>query len=68
VRAVADGFRGRARTAQPALVGGVPGAVWAPDGAVQAAFAFKFAGDRIVAIEIIMDRARLRALGVSRAP
>jgi len=59
-RAVAQGFSGRARGAQPAVVGGVPGAVWAPGGVVQAAFAFTFAAGRIVAIEIFMDPVRLR--------
>jgi RNA polymerase sigma-70 factor (ECF subfamily) len=63
-RAVAEGLSGRARGARPALVGGVPGAAWAPDGVPLAAFAFTFANGRISAIEIIMDPARLRALNV----
>ena len=61
-RAVAEGLRGRARGAQPALVGGVPGAVWAPGGVPQAGFAFTFAGGRIATIEIFMDPVRLRDL------
>jgi RNA polymerase sigma-70 factor (ECF subfamily) len=63
-RAVAAGLSGRARGARPAVVGGVPGAAWAPDGVVRAAFAFSFADGRIVAIDIIMDPAHLRALDV----
>jgi RNA polymerase sigma-70 factor (ECF subfamily) len=61
-RAVAEGLRGRARGARPALVGGVPGAVWAPGGVPRAGFAFTFAGGRIAAIEIFMDPVRLRDL------
>jgi RNA polymerase sigma-70 factor (ECF subfamily) len=61
-RAVAGGFSGRARGARPALVGGLPGAVWAPGGVVQAAFAFSLANGKIVAIDIIMDPTRLRTL------
>jgi RNA polymerase sigma-70 factor, ECF subfamily len=64
-RAVADSFKGRARGARPALVGGAAGAAYAPGGIPQAAFAFTFSGDRIVAIEIVMDAARLRALAVA---
>jgi RNA polymerase sigma-70 factor (ECF subfamily) len=63
-RAVAEALGGRARGARPALVGGVPGAAWAPDGVPRAAFAFTVAKGRIVAIEIVMDPARLRALDV----
>ena len=60
--AVAEGLRGRARGARPALVGGAPGAVWAPGGVAQAGFAFTFAAGRIAAIEIFMDPVRLRDL------
>jgi RNA polymerase sigma-70 factor (ECF subfamily) len=61
-RAVAEGLRGRARGARPALVCGAPGAVWAPGGVAQAGFAFTFAAGRIAAIEIFMDPVRLRDL------
>jgi RNA polymerase sigma-70 factor (ECF subfamily) len=65
-RAVAGSFKGRARGARRALLDGSPGAVWAPDGTPAAAFAFTIAGDteKIVAIEIVMEPARLRALNV----
>src|SRR5690606_36128420 len=38
--AVAERFRGAAREALPAWLDGSPGAVWAPDGTVRAAFVF----------------------------
>jgi RNA polymerase sigma factor (sigma-70 family) len=53
--AVAETFKGRARFAQAALIDGVPGAVWAAGGQVRAAFVFRFDGDRIVGVEIVMD-------------
>lgn len=53
--AVAETFKGRARGAQPALLDGVPGAVWAAGGQVRAAFLFRFDGDRVAGIEIVMD-------------
>jgi len=59
-RAVAQGFSGKAQAARPALVDGVPGAVWAPGGVVRAAFSFTFAAGRIAGIEILMDAAHLR--------
>jgi RNA polymerase sigma factor (sigma-70 family) len=59
-RAVAQGFSGRARGARPALVDGLPGAVWAPGGVVQAAFSFALLAGRIAGIEVIMDAAQLR--------
>jgi hypothetical protein len=58
--AVARGFSGRAQDARPALVDGLPGAVWAPGGVVRAAFSFAFVAGRIAGIEIVMDAAHLR--------
>jgi len=57
--AVADAFAGRARGAQPVLVNGAPGAVWAPGGQPRAAFGFEIAGGKVVAIALIADPARL---------
>jgi RNA polymerase sigma-70 factor (ECF subfamily) len=57
--AVANTFSGRARFAQPALVSGAPGAVWAPGGRPRVAFGFTIAAGRIVAIELLADPARL---------
>lgn len=60
--AVAEHFKGRARFAQPALVDGVPGAVWAPGGATRVVFTFRFEGDRVAGIEIVMDPETIAAM------
>ena len=57
---VAAQFAGRARGAQPALVDGVPGAAWAPRGALRVAFQFTISDHKIVAIDILADPERLR--------
>ena len=53
--AVASTFSGRARAAQPALVDGAAGAVWAPGGRPRVVFGFTIAGDKIVEIELLAD-------------
>jgi RNA polymerase sigma-70 factor (ECF subfamily) len=53
--AVARTFSGRARAALPALIDGIPGAVWIHEGTVRVAFRFTFAGDRITGIELVAD-------------
>jgi RNA polymerase sigma factor (sigma-70 family) len=58
--AVAAQFAGRARAARPALVGGTPGAAWAPGGAPRVAFRFSFSDRKIVAIDIVADPERLQ--------
>src|SRR5881628_273511 len=63
--AVAETFSGRARAAQPALVNGLPGLVWAPGGRPRMIFGFTIAGGRIVAIDLIADRERIRQLDLS---
>ncbi|WP_432110172.1 sigma-70 family RNA polymerase sigma factor [Streptomyces sp. AA1529] len=63
--AVAQGtvlLGGRARYAQTALVDGAVGAVVAPLGRLRAALAFRCAGSRITAYEVIADPARLAGL------
>jgi RNA polymerase sigma-70 factor (ECF subfamily) len=60
--AVAGWLSGRARGAEPALVGGAAGLVWAPGGEVRVAFLFTFARGRVVAIDLVGDPARLRQL------
>jgi RNA polymerase sigma factor (sigma-70 family) len=62
---VADTFLGRARFAQPALVDGAVGAVWAPGGRPRVVFGFTITDDRIVAIEIVADPERLRRLDLA---
>jgi len=64
-RDVAGTFSGRARSAQPALVGGAVGAVFAAGGRPRFAFSLEITGERIVGIEIVADPARLRELGVT---
>jgi len=62
--AVAETFAGRARVAQPALVDGAVGAVWAPGGRPRVVFGFTITGGRIVAIDILADPARLHQLAL----
>jgi RNA polymerase sigma factor (sigma-70 family) len=66
-REVAGTFAGRARVARPALVDGVPGAVWAPGGRPRVAFAFTLAGGRIAAIDLLADPDRLRRVELAEA-
>ena len=60
--AVAETFSGRARFAQPALVDGAVGAVWAPGGRARVVFRFTIARGIIRRIELIADRERLRQI------
>ncbi len=52
-------FVGRAREARPALINGLPGAVWSPGGTPRTAFLFSVEGSRITEIEMVADPARL---------
>jgi RNA polymerase sigma factor (sigma-70 family) len=63
--AVAGTFSGRARFAQPALVDGAVGAVWAPGGRPRVAFGFTITDGKIVAIDILADPERLRELDLT---
>jgi RNA polymerase sigma-70 factor (ECF subfamily) len=56
---VADVFRGRASAAQPALIDGTVGAVWAPGGTPRSVLAFTVEDGRIVAIEVFADPERI---------
>lgn len=60
--AVAETFKGRARGAQPALIDGAAGAVWAPGGRPRVVFAFTIEGGKIVAIDLLADPERLGLL------
>lgn len=60
--AVAEAFSGRAAGARPAMVEGVPGAVWAPGGRPRAVFTFRLMGDTVTEIEIVTDPAVVTAL------
>jgi RNA polymerase sigma factor (sigma-70 family) len=63
--AVAATFAGRARFAQPALVNGAVGLVWAPGGQPRVVFDFTITRGKIVAIDLIADPARLRQLDLA---
>jgi hypothetical protein len=60
--AVADTFSGRARAAQPALVDGAAGAVWAPGGQPRVVFGFTITHGKIVEIDLLADPTHLRQL------
>ena len=62
--AVAEFFKGRARGADRAVVGGAPGLAWAPGGETRVAFVFTLVGDRIAGIELVADPAHLEELAV----
>ncbi len=59
---VADTFSGRARAAQPAIVNGAVGLVWAPHGQPRVAFGFTIMRGKIVEIDLVADPERLRQL------
>jgi hypothetical protein len=60
--AVADTFAGRARAAQPALVGAAVGLVWGSRGSPQVVFDLTFRNGKIVAIDLVADPQRIREL------
>ncbi len=66
--AVAKTFSGNAKAARPALIDGVPGAVWAPGGEPRVAVLFTFAGDAITAIDLVADPERLAELDLEILP
>ena len=63
--AVFESFLGRAKGAQPALIDGEAGAVWAPGGQVRVALRFTISDDGIVAIDLIADPERLHGLDLT---
>jgi hypothetical protein len=58
--AVAATFSGRARFAQPALVNGAVGALWAPGRTAACRFGFTITRGKILAIDLVADPAVLR--------
>ena len=66
--AVAATFFGRAKGAQPALVDGSAGLVWAPGGRPRIVFAFTIEGGRIAAVDLIADPERLDRLKLKLIP
>jgi RNA polymerase sigma-70 factor (ECF subfamily) len=64
------GFLRRARGALPALVDGVPAAVWMPKGELRVVFCFTVDEDRILGVDLVADHDRLSELdlAVGEAP
>jgi RNA polymerase sigma-70 factor (ECF subfamily) len=60
--AVASTIAGRARDAQPALVNGAVGLMWAPGGKPRVVFGFTIARGEVIEIEMVADRERIRQL------
>ncbi|MEX2970635.1 sigma factor [Streptomyces sp. C184] len=60
--AVAETFVGRAKAAQPALIGGTAGLAWAPGGTPRVVFGFTIRDGRVVAIELLADAERIGRL------
>jgi RNA polymerase sigma-70 factor (ECF subfamily) len=63
--AVAEFFAGRARVAQPALMDGTVGAVWAPGGQPRVVFRFTITAGKIAAIDLLADPARLAQMDLT---
>src|SRR2546422_7132498 len=63
--AVAKQFSGRARGAQPALVNGAVGLVWAPRGRPHVVFGFTITHGKIGEIDLVADPERLRQLDLA---
>ena len=61
-KAVASTFSGRARAAQPALVNGAAGAVWAQGGRPRVVFNFTIRRGKIVEIDLVAHPERRRQL------
>ncbi|MBO0840911.1 MAG: RNA polymerase subunit sigma-70, partial [Sciscionella sp.] len=64
VAAVAKVFSGRAAGAHAALIDGEIGAAWAPRGVPRSAFVMTIVGDKITAIDIVVERDALAELDV----
>lgn len=63
--AVARQFLGRALGAQPALINGAVGLVWAPSGKPRVVFGFTITGEVVAAIDMVADPTRLRQLDLA---
>jgi RNA polymerase sigma-70 factor (ECF subfamily) len=63
-QAVAGTFSGRAGVAQPALIDGGVGAVWAPGGRPRAVFGFTIVEGKIVEIEMLFEPSSVDELDV----
>jgi RNA polymerase sigma-70 factor (ECF subfamily) len=59
---------GEPRAAQPALVDGIAGAVWAVGGEPRVVFRFRFTQAQVSAIEMLSDPATLGELDLEMLP
>lgn len=66
--AVARAFAGRMTLARPALIDGLPGAVYGSADAVTAVYAFRLHQGRITGIEVIGNPQRIAALTITALP
>jgi RNA polymerase sigma-70 factor (ECF subfamily) len=66
--AVLNTFLGRAVGAQPAIINGLAGAAWAPDGQIRVLFSFSVVAGKVAAIDLLADRERLDQLDVELLP
>jgi RNA polymerase sigma factor (sigma-70 family) len=63
--AIMDAFLGRAQAAQPALIDGAAGAVYAPGGQLRVVFVFRILDGKVVGIDVVADPARIGELDVT---
>jgi RNA polymerase sigma-70 factor, ECF subfamily len=63
--AVAQTFSGRAQVAQPALINGAAGLVWAPGGLPRVVFGFTTTRGKIVRIDLVANHEHLRQLDLA---
>ena len=63
--AIATAFSGAARAARPALIDGMPGAVWLVHDKPRSAFVFRVAGGKIVDIDLVMESDHLAELDIA---
>jgi RNA polymerase sigma-70 factor (ECF subfamily) len=62
--AVAATFKGRARAAEPVVVNGAHGLVWAHDGQPRVVFTFTIRGGRIAAVQLTGDPEQIRRFDI----
>jgi RNA polymerase sigma-70 factor (ECF subfamily) len=62
---VTEFFAGRARAARPAMVDGLPGAVWAQAGRPRVVLDFTVLDGRVVGIELLADPEVLERLEIA---
>ncbi|MFL5812159.1 MAG: sigma-70 family RNA polymerase sigma factor [Bdellovibrionia bacterium] len=61
---IAELFKGRAKGAQIAVINGMAGGTWAPNGKPVVVFQFKVDGGKITAIDVVMDPEALKKLEI----